>query len=337
MKYFPYKICIVLSFILISCGKNSPTEPDHSVTYDIKVFCDTCGNDAPLTLIDSVYGNWPSFHPNWVTSFVSYSPDHRYIAGNCSIYSLGPNYRNVLIYDLLENRTVALLSNKSFPDWNPDGKCLAMITGGGSVEIFDMQTLTLNKVSIPINGYGSKWTSDGEYILIGSFYNIDSSKDGIYRIRPDGTGLKYLFKEYTDNFFGVDTSTYISIYNYGFIVYNKEDGTKKYHEIPYFASLPSKIQYADLSPDGEKIVCEVILKGGIDPGTRGLFVIDLKNLSITKILDNFRYRPNFYPRWGSNSTLLVSLFCVNEYSYTTWEIDLNGKLLKKLTHINMEL
>ncbi len=161
--------------------------------------------------------------------------------------------------------------------------------------------------------------------------------DGIYRVAIDGSSLEFVVNDTGGAYvFELDQNKIIYAYNNGFVIYDRKNATKVYYELEIFKNLQSGLRDMDLSPDRKKLVCEAYVKGGIDPGTLGIYVIDIQDKTAVKIIENFRYRPEFFQRWGTESEILCSLFCSKERSYTTWAIDLQGKLIRKVTDMTMQ-
>lgn len=138
---------------------------------------------------------------------------------------------------------------------------------------------------------------------------------------------------FTDQIFEVDSSKILYRYNRGYIDNHYSEGRKEY----FAPSLPSGFLEFDLSPDRTRLVGTVIQKGGLDPGAIALVTVDLSTKKVEKVMESTRFRPEFFARWGSNTTIITSLFCRKDLSYTSWEIDLQGKLLRRLTYYGMKL
>ncbi len=177
---------------------------------------------------------------------------------------------------------------------------------------------------------------DSKAIYAYSYSPGDQWPDGIYRVAIDGSSFELVVSDLCGTYvFELDQHTIVYTCNNGFVKYDRKNNIRSYYELEIFKSLQCGLLKSDLSPDRKKIVCEAVLKGGIEPGTIGLFVVNLEDQTVRKVMENARYGPEFYPRWSTNSEILCSLFCRKEASYTTWEIDLQGKLVRNVTNMAM--
>lgn len=102
-------VLITVTFcILFSCSEERVIQPPP-ISLDFNVFCDTCGNDLPITFADSVMGSHPPLNPSTATMFVTYSPSKQYIAGD---FFSGSSPFNVFIYDIVHDKPVAMFPNR---------------------------------------------------------------------------------------------------------------------------------------------------------------------------------------------------------------------------------
>ncbi len=325
-----------VSIILLACNQGNPLAPGSNIYY-YSVFCDTCGNDNPVSRTDSMYGSWPPLSPVWATKYVSYSPDRSKISGYCIFDKPGMSYQQlgVFVYDLCSHRLISFFNGRNHPRWSPDGNYVSM-TAGNTTELYELKTDLKRSLPAPASAFGCGWSNDSKAIYVISNDPHDQWEDGIYRARIDGSSFEFISNQFgSGDVFELDSNKIVFTYNYGFVIYDKKQNEKYYHELEYFKNIQSGLLESDLSPDRKKLVCEAVLKPGIDPATIGIVVVDLDDKKTINIFENTRYRPELFPRWGSNKEILISLFCVKEYSYTTWEIDLRGNLRRKVTDTTM--
>ncbi len=323
--------------ILGACDTNQPAS-SNGINYQLSILCDTCGNDLPVTPMDSSYGMWPPLALAWATKYVSYSPDRSKIAGYCLFKKEGSHYQQqgVFVYDLVSGKAMRFVEGRNFPYWSPDGKYVSM-SAGASIEIYNLAAGTKIHLPTPTSAVPRGWSMDSKAIYAFSYNPNDQWPDGIYRVAIDGSSFELVVSDLGGAYvFEFDQNNIVYTYNKGFVIYDRKNNIRTYYELEIFNSFQSGLLKGDLSPDRKKIVCEAVLKAGNEPGTMGLFVVNLEDKTVTKVMENARYRPEFYPRWSTNSEILCSLFCRNELSYTTWEIDLQGKLIRKVTDMTMQ-
>lgn len=306
---------------------------------------DSCGNDQPITLRDSVLGTWHRYI--WKTEDLSYSSTGLYYAtfhfnGALGVYGIA-------VYNIAQNKTEIFLRGTMKPNWSPNGKYLAFIGGGGGpVYVFDFIRMQETQVT-PFSYFGDiEWDNSSEFLYLtrGSAEEnkpFPENKGGIFRVRKDGRDFTWI----TDNYFHpqyIDDTTLVSFTPIGFrlIWYSAGTGkTIKSDSVDGYIGNTIEMRHIQISPNKKYIVFDrypwltpqnPVSKIG------GLWLLDLKTLQSRQILPaQVAWMNDYYPRWKSDNELIVSFHCRKDTAITTWLIDLNGRRFKQLTYKGMQL
>jgi len=294
-----------------------------------------CNNFSGYTDADSLFGI--NYFAKYQTIESDLSPDGRFLA----TYMLNVNYPEwndlydgSVIIDPQTQRIVKHLGSYR-PRWSLDGKRILLLD-----YIYDIESDSIIEFpSEPRSLWDPRWSVNGKSVL----FSLNSGGP-LLRFDIDNRTSNYIpfvawAKPLTDSTLFYIPNNFRNSDDLYYVLYNINTGVRDTIDTPELGPSAGFDGVRDIfniavSKKARFFAADFRLYGhpGVDAGRGVLGMYDFNTHRFKELASPQPFHGMYYPTWSSDSTLIISMICHSDTSYTAWEIDTSGVLLRQLTN-----
>lgn len=327
----------ILLFCLIACTFHHCTDDAPNNPHPPVEPVDTCYNDAPISAYDSVTQQYPNLYSLYQVSKLHISNTSGLWSGVYNLNGWDSMIKHgVFIYDPSNEIALTFLPGWG-GEWSKDGKRLLLDNGFNGFRIYDTDAMAYTaSATFPqiLNFTDPRWSLDEQWIY-------GDGNDGLYRVRPDGSGFENLYPGH-QLIKQLDSTHFAGFNREGLLIFDSQTQTNTHINFPSLQADRFNLYVAvsswSLSPDKTKILADIYTKAGFFAGrsTAGVFLFDLQKKTATKVLPQQYWGTPYYPTWATNSSFSGSYFCRTKSTSSSvtmvWEYDLQGNPIRQVTY-----